>query len=100
MSNSRPKNKTDHFDCKDIFFDKRYLKPAADVCSRLGVNKHLSKEPTVKVGVYNNGLWKVATYGENLSAIDDEYNQGYFIEKDTCEIPEAFFRHCKHVGKL
>lgn len=95
MSNSRSKNKTDNFDCKGIFFEDRYLNPPGNVCSRLGVDKYSSKEPTVKVGVYNNGLWSLATHGKNLSVIDDQYKQGNWITKESCEIPESFFTHCQ-----
>lgn len=82
--------------CKGVSVsrDGRYLNPASSVCSRLATSNNQSQQ-TVKISVFHNGLFSVATHGDNANDLDHAYDLGHYIHKETCEIPANVLTQCK-----
>jgi preprotein translocase subunit SecA len=72
----------------------RYLNPAADIYLCLANKTDISKSKTT-IAIYGNGLWKIAAHGENIKNLDNSYNEGNLITRESCEIPRTVLELCK-----
>jgi hypothetical protein len=86
--------------CKgiEVGLNGTFLKPADQVCSRLGVpptNRLFL--PTVKVGVYHLDSSTIATHGAMMGVIDVHMSNTSLPSsiKETCHIPEVVLHECR-----
>jgi hypothetical protein len=63
-----------------------YINPANDIAEAHAPGRY----DTVRVTVYNNGLWKVAITG-NSPELEEAYKQGHYVSKQTYQVPEDLF---------
>lgn len=78
----------------EVSSDGRYLNPPDEVCSRL-MDKVGFFTPSIKVGIYDRLAYQVATHGENLQKMEQQYDMGAFVSKVFCDIPKAVLSVCR-----